>query len=110
MNNGIIETLVEFAQAHADRNTLELLEPNAPEHKQWAVCSFSRVELFDLVCLINQKRIRVKPATITLYEYSCEGVSNWDALDVAGGINHGDGDIYMPTGRSIVSAPIVEGE
>ena len=104
MNNGIIETLVEFAQAKADGAVFEHFTQT-----HWFGCNLNCEKLSEIEELISARKLRVKPATITLYEYKM-----FDHIATPPRIfwHHSDKFSFnqaQATGRSIVSAPINEG-
>lgn len=98
--NGIIETLVEFAQEKAKGAEFEY---DSDDWEKLEDCW----TLSQLEGSIALGRIRVKPATITLYEYRYNGVARWS--DNSANCFYVNGNLYKKTGRSIVSAPINEG-
>ena len=98
MNNGIIETIGELID-NRDKE-LECFGVS------WELMSLPDCNWGNLENQIDEGFIRVKPATITLYEYEHTANSDFEG-DILWRSNACPILGYTATGRSIVSAPIV---
>ena len=105
-----IKNMVEFAQAEADGAEFEV-----KRHNDWREFEIGILPWFFIKQLIAKGALRIKPKTVTLYEYRSEVERGNEVVICVWSEEqlrelHLDALVMTPTGRSIQKAPIVEGE